>query len=180
MIKTRLLAILTAMLFCVAMAPRASAVSATATQDMSTIFPGLGSQNGISSIDCYDSLIQLTTITLTPAQILALNATPITVIPAPGAGKTVFVDYVVARYTGSTTAYAAGGAVSLQYSAGNAVALTLPATTLTTTTSSDTILGPVATNTTAAANTAVTVSNATAAFTTGNGTLTLIIHYSVN
>jgi len=53
-----------------------------------------------------DSFKAATSITITTAQILALFATPITVIAAPGAGKFITIDSVTAWYEYNAAAYA--------------------------------------------------------------------------
>lgn len=55
---------------------------------------------------------------LTKTQILGMNATPVVIIPAPGAGK--FIEFLggVVSVTFSVAAYTAGGAVSFRYSDG--------------------------------------------------------------
>jgi hypothetical protein len=68
-------------------------------------------------------------VTLTAAQMLALNTTPVVLVPAPGVGKAVLVDQVYATLVFNTAAYstAAGGA-SLKYKAnasGQAVGIAL-------------------------------------------------------
>lgn len=49
--------------------------------------------------------IRKATVTLSSADILALNTTPITLVAAPGAGKYLGIHKVLVHLTGSTTAY---------------------------------------------------------------------------
>ncbi len=55
------------------------------------------------------------TVTLTSAQLLALNITPQTVIPAPGAGFAIVVDGVIYSYTFVTTPYDTSSQGALYY-----------------------------------------------------------------
>lgn len=75
----------------------------------SRLFTRQGSN--IKEIGLQNSLIgtsQFATLTLTSAQILALNTTPITLVAAPGVGKGIFVKKVFGRLNYNTTTY--GGA----------------------------------------------------------------------
>lgn len=62
--------------------------------------------------------------TLTSAEILALNATPITLISAPGASKAVIVDEIQLFLDFNSAAYVAGAGedLSIQYSGGAVIA----------------------------------------------------------
>lgn len=55
---------------------------------------------------------------LSSAQILAMYATPVLLIPAQGAHKFIFVHDVFVEYARGTTSYSNGSGISLQY--GNA------------------------------------------------------------
>lgn len=60
-------------------------------------------------------------ITLTSAQILALNTTPITIVAAPGAGKYISVDEVVGKLTFNSIAYTGANNVEIRYTNGAGV-----------------------------------------------------------
>lgn len=69
-----------------------------------------------------EHLVSHVDVTLTAAQVLALNATPITVVKAPGAGKAnifegavIFLDYNSAAYAG----IAAGEDLAFKYTDGS-------------------------------------------------------------
>ena len=56
--------------------------------------------------------------TLSSAQILALNGTPVVVIVAPGAGKIISIDEFTAELVFNTIAYTGGGTVGVTYLGG--------------------------------------------------------------
>lgn len=70
--------------------------------------------------------------TITSAQLLALNATPITILPAPGAGKAWVIDRVVLTLPYNSVAYAgiaAGEDLAFKYTdAAGTTILTVEAT----------------------------------------------------
>jgi hypothetical protein len=138
----------------------------------------------ITSSSISPNLIQLATVTLTPTQIKAMYATPVSVLAAPGTGKSIVLVDCLTRFN-YTDAYTSGGAIDLQYGntahgAGTTALSTLAASVLLASASADTILYAAGTTTTASQNTAIYVSNATGAFATGaTSTLTLYIWYMI-
>lgn len=117
--------------------------------------------------------------TITAAQWNAMRAAPRAILAAPGANLIDLIDRFVLRMTFNGVQYAAGGAVILQYGntalgagvqagTGTVAAATINAIAAT---SALAIAGFVNTTATVAAvNTAITLSNQTAPFTTGDGT----------
>lgn len=127
-----------------------------------------------------------TQVRLTSAQIKAMDATPVQMIAAPGANKMIIVGRIVGTYLFGTTQYTAGGAIGLEW--GNAAALAGPAASTTLagatfdgyTASNNFELTPDNTDTLAnIANMGVFISNNTAPFATGDGTLLMNISYQV-
>jgi hypothetical protein len=126
-----------------------------------------------------------TDITLTSAQILALQTTPVTIIPAPGPGLMLCPETVIMRMIGGTQYTDAGGAVS--FSVGT-MSAALAANTIITGPSgagsrSQQIFAFVGTSTAASPptneNAAMTISKATNNFAAGTGTLHITVFYTV-
>jgi len=132
----------------------------------------------ITNANIDPSLSQYASIPLSSAQILALNATPVTLVAAPGAGKTIIVQDVLFTMTTTATAYASGGNVTFQYSGGNAVTNNVASTVVTAAAGTSYTVRQ-AIDVTAAVNTALTVTNATGAFTTGTGTALINVCYRI-
>lgn len=118
-------------------------------------------------------------VSLSAANIIAMNATPVQLLPAPGAGKAIQIHDVMIRVTRTSTAFTSGGAAVIQTATG-AVALTgtIPASTFTGAAgvADYTVPKVAAAN---VENDAVNISNATAAFATGTGTAVVHIWYSI-
>ncbi len=128
------------------------------------------------------------TVTLSAAQILGMYATPVQLIAAQGAGKLILIDSILWDIAFVSAQYAAGGAIQAQYGntihgAGPAASGSLAAASLNGVAASG-FLGNASGSATLNApatveNTAVYLSNASAAFTTGDSTVTLYVRYRV-
>lgn len=130
------------------------------------------------------SLIQLAAVTVNTAGVTGMFAAPFQLIAAPGAGKSIVVHRSMIRVIAGGTQFASGGVVAPQIGAtvhggGTLVSTTLPAATVNAASSSDTELDDTGANITLTQNTGVFLSNATGAFTTGNGSLVVFIWYSI-
>jgi len=119
-------------------------------------------------------------VSLSSANLLAMYATPITVIAAPGAGKAIKLKSCVAIFDSTATTYANGGVIYLSYNSTTPITNNVAATFLT---AGDKVYGL---NPLAAAgginmlvNTALTITNDTAAFITGTGVARLLIEYEI-
>jgi len=124
---------------------------------------------------------------ITPAEILAMSATPVQIIPAAGPHSWIVLNTPIAfEYDYDGTAYASGGAIGLEYGntallAGTAASSTLAAATFNAFTANNGFtLNAAATGTMAnMVNLGIYLSNATGAFTTGNGYLIVNANYTV-
>lgn len=126
--------------------------------------------------------VQNLTVTLTNAQLLALFTTPIQLLPAPGAGNMWDILDMTLENKFLTAAFAAGGAIQASYGAGvtTPATATVAATFLTSPAASSVIkvAGALAQAlSTAVLNTAVNITNATANFTTGAGSVVVKLTY---
>lgn len=128
------------------------------------------------------------TVNLTAAQINGMYATPVQIVAAPGAGKLILIDSILWDIAFVSAQYAAGGAIQAQYGntihgAGSPASASIAAATLNGVAASGFIAngsGAATLNAPATVeNTAVFLSNATGAFTTGDSTVTLYVRYRV-
>lgn len=131
------------------------------------------------------SVLQAVEVEVTAAQLLAMYATPLEIVPAV-TGKAIIVDNVEFDMTRTATAFTGGGVVALQYKntangAGTPVHATIAATVLTG--AAGRVVShriPVVLSDVAAADivgAGLFLSNASQAFAAGTGTLRLIVHY---
>lgn len=83
----------------------------------------------VKTTDTWVSSVFRKTVTLTRANILAMNAGAIALLPSPGVGKMILILKATLLNKFVTTAFANGGAVTIQYvGQGNALTATIPAT----------------------------------------------------
>lgn len=150
------------------------------------------STNGLTSASLDKTTIQYLKVPMTAAQWNGMYAAPFEIIPAPGAGKAIIVRGIAAAMTFVAAQYAAGGAVILQYDstvthgAGlNTCGTTTQAAATVNGFAASTTFGmggqvPIAGIASASfVNKNVALSNATGAFTTGDGTWNIHVWYEV-
>lgn len=76
---------------------------------------GVMSADTIKTADIDPSVIQTVLVTLTPTQIKAMRATPVTLVGAPGTGKHIDVISILWALDWASNAYAGGGTISFKY-----------------------------------------------------------------
>ena len=119
-------------------------------------------------------------VSLTSANLLGMYATPITVLAAPGAGKTIRIKSCVGIFDSTVTTYANGGVIYLSYNNTTPITNNVAASFLT---AGDKVFSlnalTAASGVSLLVDTAVTITNDTAAFITGTGVARLLIEYDV-
>jgi predicted RecA/RadA family phage recombinase len=134
---------------------------------------------GVSDLD--PSVLQKAVVTLTAAQIMAMNGAPVSILPAPAAGQVLVIDQIIAQMKPGATQFTGGGAVTFQYH-GTAVVPhsgNIPAATITGAAGSENVVPPPTGTIQPPAATGLDITNGTAAFATGNGVLVVTIFYSL-
>ena len=127
-----------------------------------------------------------TQVSVTPlsiAQILALNATPVTLVPAPGSGKCTFVNRIAMKMITTATTYANGGALEFRYTnaSGTKVTADIASSVVTAAAATSfTSVGGIEASLTGVTNAVICVSNASAPFITGTGSAVIVTEYIVS
>lgn len=151
--------------------------SGNETADRKLGIPLLGADDSLVTVGT--NLIKLATITLSAAQIIAMNGAPVTLVPAPGAGKSIILRHLVLRSTRTSTAFTGGGASVVQYHTGAVAATnTIAAATFTGAAGVQDVLR-VAIDVSPVQNDALEITNATAPFAAGTGTAQVFCYYQI-
>jgi hypothetical protein len=118
-------------------------------------------------------------LSVTSAQLLVIFTTPLTILAAPGLNKALVIDELLIQVVPGSVAYTGGGAINFVYHGGSIapLAATMPAATLTANTASYNLIPQSSALVQVPANTGLDITNATAVFAAGNGTLTITIWY---
>lgn len=89
------------------------------TKDSASLPTGPQIYHSLGRMHNNDSILSRAYITLTSAQILALNATPITLIPAYGASTVIIVKRVTAKLNFNSVAYTGANNLETRYTDGS-------------------------------------------------------------
>jgi len=125
---------------------------------------------------------QTVTVPITSAQLLGMNGEFVPIIPAPGQGKAIVVNFFTFDYAYNTTAYQNGGTIVLVYgNTGTGATSPMAAAALTANAGTLTIVSAPATPRDSAtiANQPVVLANNTAPFITGDGTAKVTVFYTI-
>lgn len=118
-------------------------------------------------------------VSVTSAQLLASYTTPIALVPAPGAGRTIIVHGITARLTYGSAAYATNTTLEFRYTDGSGAKVSADlAALLNATANKNQFVAGVTTALTPVTNAAVVVCTATGNPVTGNSPIEFTVHYS--
>jgi hypothetical protein len=125
---------------------------------------------------------QTVVVPLSAAQLIAMGTTPVSLRPAPGAGKCIIVDNVTFKMVTTATVFTGGGAVEIRYTnaAGTIVAADIAAGVITAGAgTSFTNVRGIEASLTGVANAPIVITNADAPFAAGTGTAVVVIDYHI-
>lgn len=122
-------------------------------------------------------------VTLTSAQVLAMFATPVQILPAPGANLVYHVMGPISiQVKPGGTQFASGGVVTLVYHGGsiNPHSSSIAAATINSATASNNLLPVPSAVIQPPSNTGIDITCATGAFTSGTGSVVVTIRFVVH
>jgi predicted RecA/RadA family phage recombinase len=135
----------------------------------------------VGTADLDPSMLQKAVVTLTAAQILAMNGAPVSILPAPAAGQVLVINQIIVQMKPGSTQFTGGGAVTFPYH-GTAVTPhggNVPAATVNSATATENVLAPPSATYQPPISTGLDITNGTAAFAAGNGTMIVTVFYSL-
>ena len=132
-----------------------------------------------------DDELKVATVSLSAANIIGMNASPVEIVAAPGAGKIILVDQFLMSFTYGTTQFTGGGDYRIEYggvTGTNIMSVAGDANVIKAAANDLEFFGNVAASqvySLSHINSAVNITNAGAAFADGDGTLKIFIRYRV-
>lgn len=118
------------------------------------------------------------TVTLTAADVIAMSATP-KLILAGTSGKTIYIHRCVFTFNTTSTQFTGGGAAVIQYDTSNTAAINTVAASFFTAAAGTAKVMRNGIDVTASAGQGLEITNATAAFAAGTGTVQIKIYYTL-
>lgn len=149
----------------------------------STVLGGIDSAGNVfGSAGVAATGMQVAQVTLTAANIIAMNATPVQILAAPGAGKVIVVDKIFFQMKPTATQFTSGGVVTVVYdgTAVNPTTGSIAAANINSASAKYFLFPPyvaASLDLSTVANLGLKITNATAAFATGTGTAIVTIWY---
>jgi len=160
--------------------PDSSPPEADDADDLTAHLKGIDTQLAVSTIT--EDQLKILTVSLSAANIIAMNATPVEILAAPGAGKILIVDQVFFSFTFNSTQFTGGGDVRFQYdtTTDSIMNLTIDSGQIKAANDHLQHLIPLAVGALEPfTNKKVEITNATAAFATGNSTAKVFVRYRI-
>lgn len=138
--------------------------------------------NSILGTDMHESLLKTTTISISSAELKALFTTPKILLAAPGAGKVNVLERLVFSYTHGGTDYAGTGNMTIRYTGTTTNILESVMDHIAGATSKLFQVSSKATTSYSVpliSNQSIELTNATADYTLGNGTVKIFLKYRI-
>ena len=151
------------------------------SRNVAALDPSVPGGGYVQFPDLDPAILQASQVTLTAAQIKALNTTPIMLIPARGAGTIIDIESIVAKLVYGSVAFTGANAIETRFTNGSGakVAADIGSTFLNGTANAIDHVGGVVTELTPVANAAVVLAVPTANPGAGDSTLVVTAFYRV-
>lgn len=150
-----------------------------------TVIFQVDASGNIGSNSVLNIVSRKTQVTLTAANLIAMNGTPVSILAAPAAGIAIVVTRILFEMKRTATAFTSGGVITFQYHTATTTVHSgsIPASRLTTAGAANTLdvlVTDSPTNSLLCAQAdGIDITNATAGFATGTGTAVVTIMYDL-